>query len=49
MKRVSTPIYGNCDEEIGGASGKSQAKITFGDRKLVYTSPLYELGSWVNW
>jgi hypothetical protein len=33
------PIYGNCDEEIGGANGKSQAKITFGERKLVYVGP----------
>ena len=38
------PIYGNCDEEIGGASGKSQAKITFGDRKLVYIESPY-----MNW
>ncbi|MCF6150685.1 MAG: hypothetical protein E3K37_18815 [Candidatus Kuenenia sp.] len=38
------PIYGNCDGEIGGASGKSQAKITFGDRKLVYVESPY-----MNW
>lgn len=35
------PIYGNCDGEIGGAGCRSQAKITFGDRKLIYVESPY--------
>jgi len=35
------PIFGNCDGEIGGSSCRSQAKITFGDRKIVYVESPY--------
>ena len=38
------PIYGNCDDEIGGTSNRSQAKITFGTRKIVYVESPY-----MNW
>ncbi|QQR67175.1 MAG: hypothetical protein IPI25_02800 [Candidatus Brocadia sp.] len=42
-------IYGNCPDEIGGACGRSQAKITFGDRKLVFVESPYMNWGLVNW
>ncbi len=34
-------IFGNYDDSIGGTCGRSQAKITFGDRKIVFVESPY--------